>query len=529
MSLLLKRLTGGAAGQGRSPAAPIAFWLCLLLLALACSGTGAVGQEKLTATVPPPPPMVTATFPLPLPSPTTPVLISPTAPAIASPPAPACGNHLCEAGESPASCPSDCAAPPGTSAGAADTMTIVRETEIPGTFFNGNDRASPAAALSHDGQLVVNIQQPGQGNGSGEGRILDLSTGATTVFWKDALVSTGATWLFADPYLVRVSNNVPRGIIVTFPVYFAEADGTQFAPERGHQLLAVVPARGSAEANLAGDNTDFYDPVQIITSWDPKVTAVGWISALDMSADGEIVYAVAPYVKEGRNHVALIQIAVYSMKAQVLDWQAEGGIVYPFAMLTTGEHARTILVKGNARSGGMSSWVFTNDYVSKGGWYPVGGTFSGENAAPRITYDHISSGPSHFYTAGGPVILGSGDYPWVNVQYAPAQSITQLTWKEGDSRTYSFGCGAQAGSATLVGRWSSYDGNHAFFASQGGNIWCDFGADASFRLDAPYGILDTPESYNNYLSADALKILMLNSAGDRSSWRLVLLEVKPPQ
>lgn len=503
----------------------IAFLISLLIFSMACSllSTGR-GKEPATA-IPATPALVTPVAP-------TAEKTSTIAPAPTEPPPTemmaSCGNGICDGFENSSNCPADCEKVPTSSApDSISAARVIQTSELPPTFYNGNDRTTPAVALSHDGQLVVNIQQPGQGNGPGEGRLYHRKTGTVFTFWKDQLVSTGAVWLFADPYLLRVSNAVPRGTIVAFPVYFAENDGTQLASERGHQQIAVVPGLQSAEDSLAGNNNDFYDPREIITQWDPQVSAVGWISAMDLSADGEVLYAVAPYVKGGKNHVALIQIAVYQGDAIVLDWQVQGGIVYPFGMLTTGEHGRTILVKGNARGWGMNAWVYTNDYVSKAGWYPIGGIISGENAAPLVTYEHVSCGPSYFLNSGGPIILGNDDYPWINVQYAPGEPITQLTWKENDSRVYTF-AGGTFSPGNLRGRWSSYDGNHAVYHIAHSLIWHDFELDRAYRLDVSYQIPDSPESYNNYISSDATVLLLLKTDPDRANWRLEIVYVAPP-
>lgn len=524
----MKRLHryGNVHNKSNYPWKKIALLIGFITFSIACSLAGIGSSAKTATNIPATPVRVTAV--LPTVEKTSTIAPAPTEPSPTEMEA-TCGNGTCDNFENPSNCPSDCGqAPATTQPGTDSALGIVQETELPGTFYNGNDRSTLAVALSHDGMLVVNIQQPGQGNGPGEGRTYDLRSGTSTVFWKDQLVSTGAAWLFADPYLVRVSNAVPRGIIIAFPVYFAENDGTQLASERGHQYIAVVPGLQSAETSLAGNNNDFYDPRDIITQWDSQITAVGWVSAMDLSADGEVLYAVAPYVKGGKNHVALIEIAVYQGNARVLDWQAEGGIVYPFGMLTTGEHGRTILVKGNVRGGGLSAWVFTNDYVSKGGWYPIGGIISGENAAPTVTYEHISCGPSYFLNTGGPIILGNGDYPWINVQYAPGEPITQLTWKEGDSRVYTF-AGGNYPPGTLKGRWSSYDGNHGLYQTDQGLIWHDFGRDKTYPLDLNYQIPDTPESYNNYISSDATTILLLKTDADRANWHLMVVNVAPPE
>lgn len=509
-------------------------WLGFTFILASTLACAVLSGGDSTATIPPPAsfststlervsPAFTATFP------STESTEIPTAPPKESPPSTeptgTCGNGVCDPFENSGNCPNDCPPPTqGAGSGASDTLSILQKIELPGSFYSGTDREIPAVALSHDGQIVVNVQQLGA---AGEGRIYNLQTGTTIVLWKDRLISTGATWLFADPYILRVSNNVPRGIIVTFPVYFAESDGSQFLPERGHQLLAVVPGGQSAEASLSGGNNDFYDPRHIITQWDPQVKAVGWISALDMSGDGEVIYAVVPYVKGGKNHVALIQIAVYGGVAEVLDWQVEGGIAYPFGMITTGEHGRAILLKGNARGGGMGIWIFTSDWVSQWGCYPLGGTISGANAQPAATYEHISSGPSYFYTTGGPVILGEDDHPWINVQYAPGEPITQFSWKEGETRVYTFS-GGDLGPETLQGRWSSYDGNHAVYHTSSGLVWHDLAHDKTYLIDVRYEIPYGAESYNNYLSSDATTILLLRSDGGRSNWRLVVLQAAIP-
>lgn len=517
---------------------PWKMWLGISLIltcTLSCAFLGG-GSTDPTATIPPAAPQASATLQRVSPASTATFPGSAASETPANPatetPQPTegggtCGNGICDPFENSGNCPGDCPSPTqGSGSGSHPGFTIMNEIELPGTFYNGNDRQTPAVALSHDGQLVVNVQQPGSGL-PGEGRIYHVNTGTTTVFWKDQLISTGAAWLFADPYILRVSKNMPRGIIVTFPVYFAENDGTQFLPERGHQLLAVVPGGQSAEASLSGENNDFYDLRDIITKWDPQVTAVGWISALDMSGDGEVIYAVAPYVKGGKNHVALVQIAVYSGIAEVLDWQVEGGIAYPFGMITTGDHGRAILLKGNARGGGMGIWIFTSDYVSQWGCYALGGKLSGTNAEPSATYEHVASGPSYFYTTGGPVILGEGDYPWINVQYAPGEPITQFSWKEGESRVYTFS-GGDFKPETLQGRWSSYDGNHAVYHTSSGLAWHDLANDTTYLIDTQDQIPYAPESYNNYLSMDATTILLHRSDGDRSNWRLVVLQVAHP-
>jgi hypothetical protein len=511
--------------------------MLILASTLSCAVFGSGDSTDPTATIPPAAaqytatsqrvsPALTATYPST--DATETIEVSPTDTPPPTEASGTCGNGICDNFENSGNCPDDCPSPTqGTGSGSSPKLTILKEIELPGTFYNGNDRHAPAVALSHDGQLVVNVQQPAQPNVPGEGRIYNIQTGSTTVFWKDRLVTTGAAWLFADPYMLRVSKNAPRGIIVTFPVYFAENDGSQFLPERGHQLLAVVPGGQSAEASLSGGNNDFYDIQDIITQWDPQVTAVGWLSALDMSGDGEVIYAVAPYVKGGKNHVALIQIAVYSGVAEVLDWQVEGGIAYPFGMITTGDHGRAIVLKGVARGGGMGIWVFTSDYVSQWGCYPVGDKISGSNAEPATTYEHVSSGPSDFYTNGGPVILGEGDYPWINIQYAPGEPITQLSWKEGETRVYTFS-GGELGPESLQGRWSSYDGNHAVYHSSSGLVWYDLAHDASYLIDINYQIPYGPESYNNYLSTDATTILLQRTEGDKANWRLVVLQVAHP-
>jgi hypothetical protein len=520
--------------------APWKIWFSFSLIlasTLACAVFGGGDSADPTATIPPAAPLSTATLQRVSPAFTATFPITEAADTTTSPPTETpqptevsgtCGNGICDPFENSGNCPGDCPPPTqGSGSASANTVTIIREIELPGSFYNGNDRQTPAVALSHDGQLLVNVQQPGQSGIPGEGRIYNIQNETTTVFWQDRLISTGAAWLFADPYLLRVSKNVPRGIIVTFPVYFAESDGSQFHGERGHQLLAVVPGNQSAEASLSGGNNDFYDIRDIITKWDPQVTAVGWISGLDMSGDGEVIYAVAPYVKGGKDHVALIQIAVYSGVAEVLDWQVEGGIAYPFGMITTGDHGRAILLKGNARGGGMGMWIFTSDYVAQWGCYPLGNKISGANAEPATTYDHVSSGPSYFYTNGGPVILGEGDYPWINIQYAPGEPITQLSWKEGDNRVYTFS-GGDLGPETLQGRWASYDGNHAVYHTSSGLVWHDLGHDTSYLIDTHLQIPYAVESYNNYLSVDASTLLLLKSEGDRANWRLVILQVAVP-
>ena len=182
---------------------------------------------------------------------------------------------------------------------------------------------------------------------------------------------------------------------------------------------------------------------------------------------------------------------------------------------------------GNARGGGMGIWIFTSDYVAQWGCYPLGNKISGANAEPATTYDHASSGPSYFYTTGGPVILGEGDYPWINIQYAPGEPITQLSWKEGDDRIYTFS-GGDLGPETLQGRWASYDGNHAVYHTSSGLVWHDLGHDTSYLIDKNLQIPYAAESYNNYLSVDASTILLQKSEGDRANWRLVILQVAVP-
>jgi hypothetical protein len=534
MSMISRKLHSGRVSNRWFP------WKILMSLAILFASSlscATFNRVDPTATIPPAPFQPTATSPrvspaftatLPIIEATETIALSPTDPPFPAESTGTCGNGVCDPFENSGNCPGDCPQPTqGSGSASSAALTIVNEIELPGTFYNGNDRQTPAVALSHDGQLVVNVQQPGQSGIAGEGRLYNIQTGTTTVFWKDRLISTGATWLFADPYLLRVSKNTSRGIIVTFPVYFAESDGSQFLPERGHQLLAVVPGGQSAEASLSGGNNDFYDPYEIITTWDPQVTAVGWISALDMSGDGEVIYAVAPYVKDGKNHVALIQIVVYSGIGEVLEWQVEGAIAYPFGMITTSDHGRSIALKGMARGGGMGMWIFTSDYVSQWGCYALGDKLSGINAEPATTYEHVSSGPSYFYTTGGPVILGEGDYPWVNIQYAPSEPITQLSWKEGDNRIYTFS-GGDLAPITLQGRWASYDGNHAVYQTSSGLVWYDLAHDTPYLMDVSYDIPYGPESYNNYLSVDATTILLLQSDGDRSNWRLVVVQVAHP-
>ena len=196
-------------------------------------------------------------------------------------------------------------------------------------------------------------------------------------------------------------------------------------------------------------------------------------------------------------------------------------------MITTGDHGRAILLKGNARGGGMGIWIFTSDYVSQWGCYAMGGKLSGTNVEPAATYDHVASGPSYFYTTGGPVILGEGDYPWVNVQYAPGEPITQFSWKEGESRIYTFS-GGDLKPGILQGRWSSYDGNHAVYHTSSGLAWHNLANDTTYLIDTQAQIPYAPESYNNYLSVDATTILLHRSDGDRSNWRLVVLQVAHP-
>ncbi|OGO15718.1 MAG: hypothetical protein A2Z14_13045 [Chloroflexi bacterium RBG_16_48_8] len=262
----------------------------MLASTLSCAVFGGGESTDPTATIPPAHPLTTATLQrvTPAVTATLPSLEAtgtlsalPTELPLSTEAGGTCGNGLCDPFENSGNCPGDCIQPTqGSASGSSSTLTIIQEIELPDTFYTGNDREIPAVALSHDGQLVVNVHQPAQPDIPGEGRIYNLQTGTTTVFWKDRLISTGAAWLFADPYILRVSKNVPRGIIVTFPVYFVESDGPQFMPERGHQLLAVLPGGQSTEFSLSGGNNDFYDPRDIITKWDPQVTAVGWISAL---------------------------------------------------------------------------------------------------------------------------------------------------------------------------------------------------------------------------------------------------------
>ena len=175
----------------------------------------------------------------------------------------------------------------------------------------------------------------------------------------------------------------------------------------------------------------------------------------------------------------------------------------------------------------MGIWIVTGDWFTQWGFYPLGGLLSGANAEPATTYEHIASGPSYFYTTGGPVIMGEGSHPWINFQYSPGDPIIQLSWKEGENRVYTFS-GGDLGPGTLQGRWASYDGNHAVYQTSSGLVWHDLPHDTSYLINVNYQIPYGPESYNNYLSSDATTILLQQSTGDRANWRLVVLQVAHP-
>jgi len=380
---------------------------------------------------------------------------------------------------------------------------------IPASFYGGGHSNGAEVALSYDGNVVANLQD--HRNRGGQGKLLNLSTGAQSVFFDPKDLPKGPR---AVPQKIRLSFD---GSVVAFPT------------EKGVAIRRMTPAHPLIHVDM----------LNTLWSWNKKTRQLFGnpvVEGLAMNDTGTVLYAVVPYVLDGdrtsRRAVVGIDLGTpdgsqwySSPRVTVMHSAYEGEMCFPFNTLTTNASGKSFAFKGaDANGKGMHCWVWTGAWVPRHGFYMA----RDSEMAGNNKWGVFRGGPIMMRKE---VVLKNGqraDSPWIIYHKAShSRPVTFYNW--GGQGRHLLYCQESKGAPSpdyTDGFFMSHDANTIVYTHGTDYVWYDMLAKAHWLRPPGVPARTFRPVANNFMSANGRRLLLrANPTKPGGPQRLVVVDM----